>query len=78
MKPLKLYNMSKIRNRKKQEDQLTLTVGVIFLVYIFCNLPASIVLLVDPTATKYTKVLTMFPIITLMLLLFRLTYLATL
>ena len=54
--PLRLYNMEKIRKRKKQEDQLTFTVGVIFVVYVLCNLPASIVLLIDPSATKITQV----------------------
>jgi len=47
--------MEKIRDRKKQEEHLTMTVGVIFLVYMVCNLPVSIVLLLDPTGSKYTQ-----------------------
>ena len=56
LQPVKLYNMEKIRNRKKQEEHLTMTVGVIFLVYMVCNIPASVVLLLDPDATKYIEV----------------------
>ena len=33
-----------------------MTVGVIFLVYMVCNIPASVVLLLDPDATKYIEV----------------------
>ena len=48
--------MEKIRDRKKQEEHLTMTVGVIFLVYMVCNIPVSIVLLLDPAGNKYTQV----------------------
>jgi len=51
------------RQRIQQEDQLTLFVGIVFLAYIFCNLPANIILLVDPTATKFTKVICMFSVL---------------
>ena len=56
LQPVRLYNMEKIRDRKKQEEHLTMTVGVIFLVYMVCNLPVSIVLLLDPAGNKYTQV----------------------
>ena len=38
------------------EEHLTMTVGVIFLVYMVCSLPVSIVLLLDPAGSKYTQV----------------------
>ena len=44
------------RRRRRQENDMTLTVIVIFISYLLCNLPANIVLLIDPTAQKIPKV----------------------
>jgi hypothetical protein len=54
---LKTLTNGKLKRRKKQEDHLTFTVGVIFAAYVICNLPASVVLLIDPHASKFTQVL---------------------
>ena len=35
---------------------MTLTVGVIFMSYVICNLPATLVLLIDPSAERIAKV----------------------
>ena len=53
---LQTLNNGKLKRRKKQEDHLTFTVGVIFAAYVICNLPASVVLLIDPHASKFTQV----------------------
>ena len=54
---LKKCENDKRMQRKSQEDHMTLTVGVILVAYLICNLPASVVLLIDPSATKITQVL---------------------
>ena len=39
---------------RDQEINLTITVGAILVSYVVCNLPANLILLVDPTASLYT------------------------
>ena len=52
METLERNNTEKKRRRKRQENEMTLTVGVIFLSYVICNLPANLVLLIDPSAER--------------------------
>ena len=39
---------------REQEINLTITVGAILASYLVCNLPANLILIVDPTASLYT------------------------
>ena len=39
---------------RDQELNLTITVGAILVSYVVCNLPANLILIVDPTASLYT------------------------
>ena len=43
-------NTEKKKKRRRQENEMTLTVGVIFLSYVICNLPVNLVLIIDPSA----------------------------
>ena len=38
-----------------QDSSLTITVAAILIVYLICNIPANLILLIDPSATKYTS-----------------------
>eukprot|EP00092_Neocalanus_flemingeri_P002327 GFUD01002487.1.p1 GENE.GFUD01002487.1~~GFUD01002487.1.p1 ORF type:complete len:481 (-),score=100.37 GFUD01002487.1:359-1651(-) len=47
--------VDKKMKKRKQENDLTLTVGIIFIAYLICNIPVSLILLIDPSAEKYTE-----------------------
>ena len=46
--------MEKQGRMRDQELNLTITVGAILVSYVVCNLPANLILIVDPTASLYT------------------------
>ena len=59
---LQRHRTERQRRRRKQEVDMTVAVLVTCLTFVVCNLPASIILILDPSASAFPEVFTLFHI----------------
>ena len=73
---LQRHRTERLKRRRKQEVDMTVTVLVTCLSFIVCNIPASILLVLDPSASSFPEVIIITKTVSLiieMILYFRLT-----